>query len=254
MRRAARRLDRALAGETLTVADLRVPAAATVDLVGARVLGTHVHGKHLLTRLDRDGDELTLHHHLRMDGRWIFAAAAARPAAGPWHQIRVWLSSASTQAVGLRLMEVSLVPTAAESDLIGHLGPDILANDWDAPEAARRIAAQGSRGFVETLLDQTVLAGLGTMWAAECAFTARVHPDTPADQVVDLVPALQRTRQRMRRAILDSKQAGRASLNVFERAGQPCFRCGQPLRSSRVGRPPRDRITYWCADCQPPPV
>ena len=70
VRRTARRLDAALAGGTLVRADLRVPRFATVDLRGMQVLGTHVVGKHMLTRLADDRREWTLHHHLRMDGSW----------------------------------------------------------------------------------------------------------------------------------------------------------------------------------------
>ncbi len=70
VRRTARRLDAALAGGTLVRAELRVPRFATVDLRGMQVLGTHVVGKHMLTRLVDDRREWTLHHHLRMDGSW----------------------------------------------------------------------------------------------------------------------------------------------------------------------------------------
>ena len=66
----ARRLDRALAGQELTRTDFRWPSLATVSLAGARVLRTATHGKHLLTRMEHDGRELTLHTHLKMEGRW----------------------------------------------------------------------------------------------------------------------------------------------------------------------------------------
>lgn len=250
VRRTARRLDAALAGEQLVVAELRVPRAATIDLVGFTVLGTHVHGKHLLTRMARETEHLTLHSHLRMDGRWAAGRADPRPCAGPAHQIRVWLVGQRRQAVGLRLMEVAVVPTDRESDLIGHLGPDILADSWDAPTAAGRIAAQPTRGLVDVLLDQTVVSGLGTMWAAEAAFAARVTPFTAVGDVPELANVLDRIRQRMRRAIIDDRRAARTRLDIFER--RTCVRCGSPVSRGRVG--PHDRATYWCSHCQTGPV
>ena len=77
----ARRLDDALAGDVLRRTDLRVPALATTDLSGRRVLEVRPRGKHLLTRLEGG---LTLHTHLRMDGMWHLyrrgcAGRAVRP-------------------------------------------------------------------------------------------------------------------------------------------------------------------------------
>lgn len=239
-----------MAADTLIRTDLRVPRFATTDLSGARVLGTDVVGKHLLIRLDRAGDLITLHSHLRMDGRWATGPASDRPCAGPAHNIRVWLVGERAQAVGLRLMEVAVVATSADAELIGHLGPDILAAEWDAASVADRVRAQGDRGLVDTVLDQTVVCGIGTMWAAELAFTARVDPDHPASATTGLPEALTRIRQRMRRAIIDDRRASRARLNVFERSGYPCLRCGVTVRSGRVADPPHDRITYWCPGCQ----
>ncbi len=71
VRRAAIRLDAALAGGTLLVAEVRVPRFAAVDLRGATVAGTATVGKHLLTRMVHRGRKITLHSHMRMDGRWV---------------------------------------------------------------------------------------------------------------------------------------------------------------------------------------
>ena len=81
MWRAARRLDRGLAGRVLVRTDFRVPRHATADLSGRTVLGTATHGKHLFTRFDGG---LTLHSHLRMDGEWtvLGPGKTAAPAAG----------------------------------------------------------------------------------------------------------------------------------------------------------------------------
>ena len=66
MFRAARMLNAALAGDTVTRFDLRVPQLATADLTGEQVHGVLPRGKHLLTRIG----PWTLHSHLKMEGAW----------------------------------------------------------------------------------------------------------------------------------------------------------------------------------------
>ena len=249
VRRTAKRLDAALAGEVLTRADLRVPRFATADLRGWRVERTAVAGKHLLTRLTGPSGRLTLHTHLRMEGRWATGPAGTRPVAGPGWQIRAWLVGSSSQAVGLRLGNVDLVRTADERQLVGHLGPDILADDFDAVRAAARVAQEGSRPLAGALLDQSVVSGLGTIWAAEAAFAAQASPWTPAAQVPRLADALAQCRTAMQRSVQAAGRRDAPAYRVYGRAGQPCRRCATPIRSGRVGEPPRDRVAYWCLGC-----
>jgi endonuclease-8 len=233
VRRSADALERALTGRVLTVSDIRVPRFATVNLTGQTVVSTRSVGKHLLTRTDAG---LTLHTHRRMEGKWVTGAADLRT--GHAHQIRVVLRTAESAAIGVRLAMVEVARTEDEQRWIGHLGPDILAADFDPglplPE----------RPVVELLLDQRVVCGLGTMWAAEAAFLARTDPWRPAE---DLSGPLAQIRAEM----LASVTGRRPRMRVFERTGQPCRVCGTPIRAGRVGRPPYDRITYWCPTCQP---
>jgi endonuclease VIII len=236
VRRTALALDRALAGRVLTACDVRVPRFATVDLVGQTVTGTVAVGKHLLTRTDAG---ITVHSHRRMDGRWVTGPAGLRT--GPGHQIRVVLRTAESSAIGVRLAMVEVARTELEPGWVGHLGPDILGPDFDP-----HLPLPAERPLVETLLDQRVLAGLGTMWAAEAAFAAGASPYAPAG-AVDLAAALVSIRSQM----LDSVQGRRPRMAVFERTGLPCRVCGAGIRSGRVGRAPQDRITYWCPHCQP---
>ena len=74
--RTADRLHRALVGERVVLCDLRFPQVATVDLRGATTVDVVSRGKHLLHRLDHDGDKVTIHSHLRMEGQWRVAPSA----------------------------------------------------------------------------------------------------------------------------------------------------------------------------------
>lgn len=235
VRRTARALDIALQDKRLTTSEFRVPRFATVDLVGQQILETVAVGKHLLTRTSGG---LTIHSHRRMDGRWVTGATDLRT--GPYHQIRVVLRTTNGAAIGVRLAMVEVAQTSQEHRWIGHLGPDILDDNFDP-----RMPFPAQRPVVETLLDQSVVSGLGTMWAAETAFAAGVAPYAMAGES-DLAKGLTEVRLRM----LGSVSGRRRIMAVFERTGQPCRVCGTPIRSGRVGRAPYDRITYWCPSCQ----
>ena len=138
---AARRLHDALAGRTLTRSDFRMPAFATSDLSRCDVLEVVARGKHLLFRT---GGGITLHTHFGMDGSWHLYRPGERWQ-GPWHEVRVVLETAERVAVGFRLKTVELVPTDRESEVVGHLGPDVLGPDWDAEEALRRMMGDPGR-------------------------------------------------------------------------------------------------------------
>src|SRR5918997_2432045 len=96
----ARVLERALVGDVLTGSDFRVPQLATADLSGFTVASSGSRGKHLLLRLARDDERLTLHSHLRMDGAWRAFRPGERWSGRPAHLIRVVLRTARSVAVG----------------------------------------------------------------------------------------------------------------------------------------------------------
>jgi endonuclease-8 len=252
--RTAAQLREALAGEELVLADLRVPALATTDLAGRRVLEVVSRGKHLLTRVEGG---LTLHTHLRMEGRWDVYRSGQRWSGGPAWQIRAVLGTAGRTAVGYRLPVVDLLPTAEEVGVVGHLGPDLLGPDWDEREALRRLSADPGQPLVTALLDQRNLAGVGNVYANELAFLARVAPTTPVGQVPQLgkvVATAHRllTLNRLRPGHVTTGDTRVDRRNwVYGRARQPCRRCGARILTSTLGAPPRDRVVYWCPTCQP---
>ena len=172
----AHRLDRALTGRQLSLADFRVPALATVDLRGRTVTQVLARGKHILTRVDAD---LTLHSHLRMDGSWYLSRTGDRPPRRhPDHMIRVLLGNAEWRATGYRVHDLRLVRRADEHDLVGHLGPDLLGPDWDDAAAEANLRRAPDVAIGEALLDQRNLAGIGNMYKCEVLFVERLNPWT----------------------------------------------------------------------------
>jgi endonuclease-8 len=250
----ARRLNTALGGRLLTRAELRVPALATTELVGATVQAVVSRGKHLLTRLDNG---LTLRSHLRMDGSWRIVRTGRRWTGGPAYSVRAVLGNAEWECVGYRVHDLRVVATDREDELVGHLGPDLLGPDWDAEEAVRRLLAEPDREIGQALLDQRTLAGIGNMYKAELLFLRGVHPFTPTGTVAEL-PALVDLAQRVLHRNKDAPEQSTTGSNrrgenywVYLRTGQPCLRCRTPIAGADQGAPPYLRPVFWCPRCQP---
>jgi endonuclease-8 len=238
--RTARRLDAALAGKMLTTTDFRVPRLATVDLRGEVVHGTATRGKHLLTRI---GERWTLHTHLKMEGTWA-TPGPGRRWPRPAHTARVVLHTDDAEAVGFSLGTVELLRREDEADALGHLGPDLLGDDWNGAEAVRRLREHAGETLFDALRDQRNLAGLGTIWAAETCFSIGVHPATPVARVPDLTRVVRMAQLKLRQAI-----GPRAPLlAVYGREKASCRRCGTPVQRLETadGRP-----IYLCPHCQP---
>jgi endonuclease VIII len=251
---AGRRLHGALAGRVLTRSDLRVPQLATSDLTGREVTEVATRGKHLLTRV---AGGLTLHSHFRMDGAWRLFRPGVRWTGGPTHQVRAVLANAEWHAVGYRLHDLALLPTAEEDRLVGHLGPDLLGPDWDPDEAVRRLAARPDVEIGAALLDQRNLAGIGNLYKTETLFLCGISPYRRVGDVPDL-PQVVRTAHRLLSANREHpEQSTTGSMRrgeqhwVFERGRRPCRRCGTPIAIAEQGQPPQTRIAYWCPNCQP---
>lgn len=247
----ARRLHEALAGRVLTRSDVRVPRYATTDLAGRMVTEAFSRGKHLLIRIEGG---TTVHTHLRMDGSWRIRPATGRIAQD--HRIRLILANASWQAIGYQLGIVEVLPTSREDTVVGHLGPDLLGQDWNLAEAARRLRASPGRAVGEALLDQRNLAGIGNLYKAEVLFLRGVDPWRPVGGVPGLDGMLS-----LARRLMDANKERHGQVTtgvwrrgeqtwVYGRAGRPCRRCGTPVRAADQGSDTSERITFWCPHCQ----
>ena len=248
--RTAQRLNAALAGHEITRFDLRVPALATADLTGQTVHGCIPRGKHLLLRIG----ESSLHSHLRMDGAWLLYRPGERWR-HPAFRVRAIVGTDAQDAVGVDIADIALIPTRDETQLLGHLGPDPLADDWDAAAAVRRIAAD-PRSIHVALLEQRNVAGFGNEYAAELLFLRGILPTTPAADVdaaalLDLgARTIRANRDRRHRTFTGVDRPGQGTW-VYGRAGRPCRRCSTPIRTGEQGDDPtRERVTFWCPTCQ----
>lgn len=270
--RTARRLHAALAGQAAQLVDLRWGDLDEAPLRGATVEEVRPRGKHLLHRFDSGW---TLHTHLRMEGSWRVEAAGSSAAARGLRRpdLRAAVGSPSWTTLGLSLGEVDVVRTSDEHRLVGHLGPDVLGDDWDAGEVAARISrSPGGRSLAAVLLDQRVLAGVGTFWASEALFAQRLHPWRPAtdldpEEIEALVDRVHLMMLRGREHAVQSStgilRADRRSW-VHGRSGRPCRRCGATVRVAALGDRTlgdgapgdgaQDRVFFSCPGCQGGPA
>ena len=208
-------------------------------------------GKHLLHRI---GD-WTLHTHLKMEGEWH--VYRARRALAPARRSRRARSSATPS--GTRWASTSPTSRSSrprdEEQLVGHLGPDPLGENWDPAEAARRLGAD-ERPVHVALLDQRNVAGFGNEYANEILFVRGILPTKPATEtdaaaIVDLGARMIRAnRDRAGRTFTGDDRPGRSTW-VYRREGRPCRRCGTLIREGSLGADPtRERNTFWCPTCQ----
>jgi endonuclease VIII len=238
LRRAARRLQ-VLVGERLAVETPHPRAAAeriAERLDGRRLESVEAVGKNLL--LSFEGG-LVLRSHLRMSGRWQVRSRGSRPIVGrPW----LVLQAGEHEAV---LWNGPVLELTARA--VRRLGPDILAKP---PELARMVEnlrrEPGGREVGDALLDQRLVAGIGNLWKAEALWRAQVSPWLPLGEASDetLERVLHEAASLMQASVADA----RGERAVYRRAGRPCSRCGERIRSR--GQGDDNRTAYWCPRCQ----
>ena len=233
-----------LAGRTLTRCDVRVPKFATVDLTGHVVDEVFSRGKHLFIRAGR----ASIHSHLKMDGSWRVGGRPVRVD----HRARIILEAKGIRAVGVDLGVLEVLDREHDGDVVAHLGPDLLGDDWDPARAAANLTARPQRPLAEALLDQRVLAGIGNVYCNELCFVSGHLPSAPVSAVTDATGLVSRAREmlwsnrlRWSRCTTGDTRAGR-QLWVYGRAGQPCRRCGTGIEYDAAA----ERVGYWCPTCQ----
>ncbi|MHB8691817.1 MAG: DNA-formamidopyrimidine glycosylase family protein [Solirubrobacteraceae bacterium] len=216
-------------------------------LQGRRVERIDTHGKNLLVRFDGD---LVLHSHLRMTGAWGVYGPGRRWSRSPG---RAWLvlTRGGYDVVQFDgpVLELMTAARVRFDRSLASLGPDVLAHQFDRTTFIARLRADDpTRGIGDAVLDQRIVAGLGTIWRAEGCWEAGIDPWRAVANVSDeeAVAIIEGARPRM----LESGARGPmfAGLKIYRFVGRPCPRCGTSIRSRGQGE--ANRITYWCPGCQ----
>lgn len=258
----ARRVaGRVIRSASLSGLALRAPISRALPgrLRGRRIVAARRIGKYLLIDLDHG---LTLISHLGMSGRWRFERQPDTQARHVHARFalagggELWFEDPRRFGL-LRLVRRESLP---RDPALRALGPDPVL---EPPRGDRlREKARGMRIAVKNfLLDQRRIAGLGNIYVSEILYRAGVDPrlaagrltDREWDEVARAIPvvldeAIRRSGTTFSMYRTVSGQPGRYGerLRVYERAGEPCRRCGTAIRRIVQGQ----RSTYFCPRCQ----
>lgn len=243
-------------------------------LIGATVREVRRRAKVLV--IDLSGD-YSLVIHLKMTGQLVFRSAAERFGAGhPNHSLVGDLPDKSTRVILVfqddsqlffndqrKFGWMRLLPTleVEQLDFFQKVGPEPLAANFTLEQFADRLKRRAKSSIKAVLLDQTVIAGVGNIYADESLWGAKIHPET---KVQDIPPGKIRTLYTELRNILtlaiekggstdrnyvdaEGKRGSYLSFaRVFRRQGKPCPRCGTTITKLKVA----GRGTHICPKCQ----
>jgi endonuclease-8 len=265
--RAARTLQRALAGKTVVRFESMIPALDRIHddapITGRTIEQVHASGKHLLMHFSGD---LVLRTHMRMNGSWhIYRPGETWQR--PRRDMRVLIATADFEAVGFNVPVAEFIRDRdiARHEELRRLGPDVLSDAFDLEEALRRLRERGDTAVADAILNQRVLAGLGNVYKSEVLFMCRVNPFTPVRaleepslrSIVDTARHLLVANVSERMAPMTTytgfrRTTGRDDpaerLWVYGRARLPCRKCGTSIQVRKQGTDAR--LTYWCPACQ----
>ncbi len=220
-------------------------------IVGQTITRLTRRAKYILAHLDRGGLLL----HLGMSGRLEWSDAVGFDGR---HVRAAWELDNGRRLVFCDPRKFGRIRYVRDlKDFGTALGPEPLESDFSVTVLGR-LLGRHRRQLKPLLLDQSVIAGLGNIYADEVLFRARLHPTTRSDQLTgrEVRRLHQAIRQVLRQAIayqgtsFDWAYAGgrmQTRLQVYGRAGRPCPRCRTPIARIRVAQ----RSTHLCPQCQP---
>jgi formamidopyrimidine-DNA glycosylase len=265
-------LERHVVGATIEVVEVLHPRPVRRDhrgstgfaaaLVGQRITAVRRRGKYFWLAL-ASGDALL--GHLGMSGQLLVQPSGA---ADERHlRVRLVLQGSLELRFADQRMFGGLFVSEGGADLpleIAHIARDPLDPEFDVDVFVRRVRKRTS-GIKRQLLDQTLVSGVGNIYADEALWRAMVHGERRGDRLpaVKVRELLDHAREVMVAALGEGGTSFDAlyvnvngqsgyfdrSLHAYGQEGRPCERCGAPVR--RVAF--MNRSSYFCPVCQPAP-
>ena len=238
--------------------DLRWPGSFVVIArgIGQRIEGVERRAKYLLLHTQAGSALL----HLGMSGSLRITDPAAPPRTHDHYDL-IFDSGQALRFNDPRRFGCLLWQKPAETHpLLRNLGPEPLGDAFDGDWLWN--ASRGRSAAVKSfLMDQSIVVGVGNIYASEALFAAGVHPKRAAGAVS--LARYARIAAEIRRVLNYAITRGGTTLRdflapdgapgyfeqelfVYGRAGEPCKVCGTPIRAEVIGQ----RMTYWCPDCQ----
>ena len=231
-------------------------------LKGATVGAWSRRGKYLMAQLEPNRGSWGVH--LRMTGQFQWHAMPAAPCSHT--RVRFWnQNDEELRFVDLRSFgEMWWIPEGDDLDSVmtglKRLGPEPFSDAFTAAYLKQRL--KGSARPIKTaLLDQSLIAGVGNIYADESLFAAGIPPLSPSGKLT--IEQLVRLRDELVNVLQISIGVGGTTFSdfrdlegvngnyggqswVYRRSGQPCRKCGTPIIREKLS----GRSTHWCPSCQ----
>ena len=253
------------------------PSDVEQFLIGSHIIEVRRRAKVLLIELNSG---YTLVIHLKMTGQLVYRGEHERFGAGHPNESLVHDLPDKTTHVHFDFTDgshlffndqrkfgwVRLMPTieVPNLDFFLKVGPEPLSDDFTSTDFIQRLMRRKKSNIKAVLLDQTVIAGIGNIYADEGLWAAKIHPATLVQDVPEA--KLRKLYTDLRAVLRLSIEKGGSTdrnyvnaegkrgsyltfANVFRREGKPCPRCGTAIIKTRVA----GRGTHTCPHCQPQP-
>jgi formamidopyrimidine-DNA glycosylase len=267
-------VERWVAGRTIESATVLHPRAArrhtegpsdlAARLTGRLISGARRRGKYLWLPV---GDDEALLAHLGMSGQLIVGEPGR-----PYEKHLRARFTFTDGGLDLRFVDqrtfghLMLTGTGEDGvpESIAHIAPDPLEKAFDEETFFRSLRRRRT-GLKRALLDQSLISGVGNIYADEALWRARLHWARPTETLTrpEAVRVLTAAREVMGAALVaggtsfDSLYVNvngesgyfERSLNVYGREDEPCSRCGSPIRRDAF----MNRSSFTCPTCQPRP-
>ncbi len=231
-------------------------------LTGATVGAWSRRGKYLMAQLEPNRGNWGVH--LRMTGQFQWHAKPAPPCNHT--RVRFWnQSNEELRFVDVRSFgEMWWVPEGEDLDTVmtglKRLGPEPFSDAFTGAYLKQRLK-DSTRPIKTALLDQSLVAGVGNIYADESLFAAGIPPLTASGKLS--IEQLVRLRDQLINVLNISIGVGGTTFSdfrdlegvngnyggqswVYRRSGQPCRRCGTPICREKLS----GRSTHWCPNCQ----
>jgi formamidopyrimidine-DNA glycosylase len=235
------------------------PRARLRKLVGDRITNIRRHGKYLFVDF-ASGETLLVH--LGMTGRFLIMAEGT-PRAKHTHLV-LWLDDGRELRFvdPRRFGQLDVIAKGKIAPQVADLGPDPIVQGIDVA-ALLALAKRRASPLKAFVLDQTVLAGVGNIYASEALWRAKLRPTMRAHKLTAVTAArladainevlhhaLEHGGTTLRDFVSAEGAAGENAdyLWVYGRAGEPCPRCRNAIRRAVH----QGRATYYCPTCQTP--
>lgn len=255
-------LSRLILNSPIQGADVSRPKSLNVEpelfiqrLTGNRIVRLDRRAKHLLFYL-ATGEVLVLH--LMLGGWMFYGTEEEKP--DRTTQVQIHFGTQHLYFIGLRLGYLHMHTLPEIDALFRKLGPEPLEPRFTLAEWMKVL--KGKKGNLKvTLVDQSVISGVGNCYSDEICFVAGIQPIRKVPTLTD--EEMSRLYQAMRSVLLSAIQDGgymedplfvtdrltggfNEKCRVYDREGEPCLRCGHPLVKIEVS----SRKCFYCANCQ----